>query len=95
MSITIEKKMIDGKIFEVHVDSREEQVISRYVASEKAMARIGIRLDSYSASTIKGRKSIMGGAMQARLCKGGMSSNQRRQRKIEREQAFLNRTANA
>jgi len=85
-----EKVVIDGKIFVRHIDSKENSKIERFIVGEKKMQEIGIRLDSYSARVEQGRKGPMAGAIQARNHKNGLSSNQRRAVKTEKEQRILN-----
>jgi len=92
-TIIQETVTIDGQKLTRHIDANESKHIGRYIASEKKMNEIGIRLDSYAARVEKGRKGPMSGAIQAQNQKGGMSSNQRRAVKAEKEQGKLNRTA--
>jgi len=91
MAILKSTKMVDGILYETEIDTVADAKTRSYISGEKTMARLGVRLDSYSARVEQGNSGPMGSAMNARNNKNGQSSNQRRANKAKREQAALNR----
>ena len=84
---------IDGQTYTREIQPESE--VERYIESDKAMRRIGIRLDSYSARVEQGRKSVMAAAKDSQNHKGLCSRKAARARHARAEQRKLSREAKA